>query len=208
VTPPAPAVTELLPGTFIGPYRLVERAGVGGMAEIWRALQPGLDRAVAVKILPRHYASRPGYLERFRREALAISRLDHPHVLSIYDFGEYNGFTYMVMPFIRGGTLQERLGRPWSVDEALAVLGPLAAALDCAHQHGIVHRDFKPSNVLVAEQGRVVLSDFGIARLLEGADDLTQAGMIIGTPLYMSPEQVVGRPATAASDLYALVVSH
>src|SRR5262249_10112968 len=130
---------ELQPGQSIGPYRLLKRAGRGGMAEVWQAWQPDLDRAVAIKLLPRRLAHQPGYLERFRREAQAISRFDHPNILSVHDFGEQDGLTYMVTPFIGGGTLEQRLQAPWSVLDALQVLAPIASALDYAHARGIIH---------------------------------------------------------------------
>jgi len=197
---------ELTAGGTLGRYRLLERAGTGGMAEVWKAVQPGLDRIVAIKVLPRHLASDPGYVERFRREARAISRLDHPNVLGIHDFGEDDGYTYMVMPFFGGGTLSRNLGQPWSVQAAVRILEPLASALDYAHAHGIVHRDVKPSNVLIGEGGRVVLADFGIARMTEGTLMLSAAGAMVGTPAYMSPEQVQGTAASPTSDQYSLAV--
>jgi hypothetical protein len=195
---------ELTAGGTLGRYRLLERAGAGGMAEVWKAVQPSLDRFVAIKVLPRHLAGEPGYLERFQREARAISRLDHPNILGIHDFGEDNGYTYMVMPFLAGGTLSRNLGRPWSVQAAVRILEPLAAALDYAHARGIIHRDVKPSNVLIGEGGRVVLADFGIARMTEASLTLSGGGALVGTPAYMSPEQVQGVPASPASDQYSI----
>ena len=162
------------------------------MAEVWKAVQPSLDRIVAIKVLPRHLAGEPGYLERFQREARAISRLDHPNILGIHDFGEDDGYTYMVMPFLAGGTLSRNLGQPWSVQAAVGILEPLASALDYAHARGIIHRDVKPSNVLIGEGGRVVLGDFGIARMTEASLAVSGTGNIIGTPAYMAPEQVQG----------------
>jgi len=197
---------ELSPGATLGSYRLVERAGVGGMAEVWRAVQISLDRDVAIKIILRQFASQQNFVERFRREALAISRLDHPHILPIYDFGEQDGFPYMVTPFIGGGTLAQRLGSPWPHAEVLDLLEALASALDFAHARGVVHRDVKPSNVLLTEQGRVVLGDFGVARMVEEASGLTQAEAMVGTPQYMAPEAASGGPAGPASDLYSLGV--
>jgi serine/threonine protein kinase/N-acetylneuraminic acid mutarotase len=197
---------ELAPGVSLGPYRLVQRAGEGGMAEVWRAWDARLERDVAIKLLSRRFLSEPGYLERFRREARAISRLDHPNILPVWDFGEHDGLTYMISPFLGGGTLAQRLGRPWPLDQAVAVLRPLADALDYAHSQGIVHRDVKPSNVLFRTDGRPVLGDFGIARALEGTSALTSEGLAVGTPRYMAPEQAEGQPAGPASDLYALGV--
>ena len=167
---------DLRPGQLLGTYRLIGRAGRGGMAEVWQAWQADLNRAVAIKVLPRRLALQPGYLERFRREAQAISRLDHPNILSVHDFGEQDGLTYMVNPFIDGGTLEQRLTQPWSVLDALRLLAPIASALDYAHARGIIHRDVKPANVLMTAEGRPVLGDFGVAHVLEGAGDLTEAG--------------------------------
>src|SRR5688572_16569049 len=189
---------------MLGTYRLVERAGAGGMAEVWKAYQPRLDRYVAIKVLARHLATEPGFVERFEREARAISRLEHPHILAVFDFGEQDDCAYMVMPFIGGGTLAQHLGRVWPVMEAARLLGPLASALDYAHARGVVHRDVKPANVLLGSDARVVLADFGVARMVEQSQALTGSGALIGTAAYMSPEQVAGRPATPASDQYSL----
>jgi serine/threonine-protein kinase len=177
------------------------------MAQVWRAFDTRLDRYVAIKFLSPQYATDATYLERFHREAKAISRLDHSNILTIYDYGEQDGWTYMVSPYIGGGTLTARLRRgPWSVSEALTILEPLASALDYAHAEGLVHRDVKPSNVLFTERDRLVLTDFGIARMVESSTLLSQAGLIVGTPMYMSPEQAEGHPAGPVSDLYSLGV--
>ena len=181
--------------------------GSGGMADVWRAYDARLKRYVAIKFLSPRYSSEQSYLERFRHEAQAVSRLDHPNILMIHDYGEQDGWTYMVSPYIGGGTLDAQLHRgPWTVQEAIAILEPLASALDYAHTEGIVHRDVKPSNVLFTERGRLVLSDFGIARMVEGTTLLSQAGLVVGTPMYMSPEQADGQRVTGASDLYSLGV--
>ena len=199
--------TELRPGVSIGPYRLIEPAGAGGMAEVWRAYDARLERYVAIKFLSSRHATDPTYLDRFLHEARAVSRLDHANVLTVLDYGEQGGWTYMVSPFVGGGTLAARLHRgPWTIPETVAVLEQLAAALDHAHAAGIIHRDVKPSNVLFNEHGRLVLSDFGVARMVEGTTALSQAGLIIGTPMYMSPEQADGEKAGPASDLYSLGV--
>src|SRR6266536_1906748 len=174
--------TELRPGVSIGPYRLIEPAGAGGMAEVWRAYDARLERYVAIKFLSSRHATDPTYLDRFLHEARAVSRLDHANVLTVLDYGEQGGWTYMVNPFIGGGTLAARLHRgPWSLAEAVPILAELAAALDYAHAEGIVHRDVKPSNVLFTERGRLVLSDFGVAQMLESTTYLHDAGRIIGT---------------------------
>ena len=202
-----PLTAALTSGQSIGAYQLIEPAGTGGMAEVWRAYHPPLERFVAIKFLSPRYATDPTYLERFGREARAVSRLDHPNILTVYEYGEQDGWTYMVSPFIGGGTLAARLHRgPWSVADAVAVLEPLASALDHAHARGIVHRDLKPSNVLFTERGRLVLSDFGIARMLESSTVVSQVGIVVGTPLYMSPEQAEGKLAGPPSDRYSLGV--
>jgi serine/threonine protein kinase len=205
--PPATArgQTDLAPGVMVGPYRLIEPAGSGGMAEVWRAYDARLERNVAIKFLSPRHATDPSYLDRFQHEARAVSKLDHANVLTVLDYGEQDGWTYMVSPFIGGGTLAEKFHRgPWAAAEAVPVLEALAAALDYAHREGIVHRDVKPSNVLFTERGRLVLSDFGVAQMLENTTFLHDAGRIIGTPMYMSPEQADGQRASAASDLYSL----
>ena len=198
------ARVELRAGGTLGRYQLLDRAGGGGMAVVWKAQDPNLGRLVAIKVMrPPDGAGREQieqFVARFDREARVISRLDHPNILAIHDFGEDDGVTYMVMPFLAGGTLAQNLGQPWSVQAAVRVLEPLASALDYARERGIIHRDVKPSNVLIGEGGRVVLADFGIARLTEAP--LTQS--IVGTPAYMAPEQVQGEPATSASDQYSL----
>src|SRR4051794_13977124 len=140
---------DLIAGQIVGPYRLVERAGGGGMGVVWRALHPQLDRQVAIKFISPQYASDPTYLDRFLREARAVSRLEHPNILTVYDFGEQDGWTYMVSPFIGGGTLTARMRHGvWTVEPTLGVLESLASALDYAHGEGVVHRDVKPDNIM------------------------------------------------------------
>ncbi|MCC7106149.1 MAG: serine/threonine protein kinase [Chloroflexi bacterium] len=198
---------EPVPGAQLGSYQLVERVGRGGMAEVWRAYQPSLSRYVALKLLPSFLASEPGYRERFRREALAVSQLRHPNILTVIDYGEQDGTAFIVSEFIAGGTLSEQLGRPLPVEYALGVLRPMGRALDYAHARGIVHRDVKPSNILLLPDGTPILADFGVAAMLAGGGDrLTGPGVAIGTPAYMSPEQVAGEPASPSADLYSLGV--
>src|SRR5438093_6957744 len=197
---------ELNRGEMLGPYRLLELAGAGGMAEVWRAFQARLQRDVAIKVLPPHFAAQVGFTERFQQEALAISHLQHPHILPVFDFGQQGDFNYMVMPFIEGGTLADRLGQPWPFERALEVLEPLASALDHAHSHGIIHRDVKPSNVLLGEDGWILLGDFGVSKVLEATTVQTRPGGVVGTPAYMSPEQADGQSVGPASDLYSLGV--
>ncbi len=200
-------MSNLALGT-LGPYQLLSLLGAGGMAEVYRAHDPRLDREVAIKVLPVDLARQPGFLERFRREARNVARLDHPNILPIYDFGEQDGATYVVMPLIEGGTLRDRIVRQGicSLREAASIIYQLALALQEAHAHGLVHRDVKPANVLLGPGERVLLADFGIACALadESETSLTQMGMGIGTAEYMSPEQARGEPVDHRADVYAL----
>ncbi len=194
----------------LGPYQLLSLLGVGGMAEIYRAHDPRLDREVAIKVLPLDLARQPGLLERFRREARVVARLDHPNIMPIYDFGEEDGVLYVVMPLIEGGTLRDRIARHGAcpLREAAPILYQVALALYEAHQHGLVHRDVKPANILIASDERAVLADFGIACALaeQREKGITQAGMGIGTAEYMAPEQACGEPVDHRADVYALGV--
>jgi hypothetical protein len=187
-------------------YQIVEQVGKGGMATVFKAFQPGLDRYVAVKVLPAYYAHEEGFEERFTREAKAIARLDDPNILPVYDFGQDDGLSYIVMKYVSGGTLKDRLGRPLASKEALAILKQIAGALDHAHDVGILHRDVKPGNILIDEKGWVYLSDFGLAKMVEGSVQLTGTGTGVGTPAYMSPEQGQGLSVDERTDVYSLGV--
>ena len=193
-------------GSAIGPYMLTERIGRGGMATVYRAYQPALDRDVAIKVLPEYFAEEPIYRERFQHEAQAIARLRHPNILEVFDFGCEDGTAYIVMEHVEGGTLADRLGRPIELKSTLALLQPLGSAVDYAHSKGVLHRDIKPSNVLLRNDGTPVLADFGLARLAGSMRRLTAVGSVMGTPEYMSPEQATDQPLGAASDLYSLAV--
>ena len=193
-------------GRILGSYRLEERVGKGGMGEVYRAEHTRLGSERAVKVLPPVLAAEPDFLKRFEREASSAAKLDHPNILPVYEYGEADGVPYLVMPYVKGGTLKERLARgAIGRDELVSYFRQMAEALDYAHQQGLVHRDVKPANMLLDGRGRLYLADFGIAKALEGAEGLTRTGVGVGTPEYMAPEQAQGR-ADARSDLYALGV--
>lgn len=195
------------PGTNLGPYRVLGQLGQGGMATVYKAYHAALDRQVAIKVLPAALAADRGFRDRFQQEAVAVAKLRHPNILAIYDHGEDGGVRYLVTEFVDGGTLADQLGRPLPVDYLVQMLGPVASALDYAHARGVLHRDIKPSNILLNREGTPVLSDFGLAKMMSaGRERLTQTGMILGTPEYMSPEQCSGDEVGPASDIYSLTV--
>jgi serine/threonine protein kinase len=196
-----------LEGRRLGRYRLEALLGRGGMAEVWRAVDEKLGRTVAVKVIHAAHAEDRGFVERFLREARLVASLEHPNILPVYDFGEEAGLPFLVMPWLEGGTLRDRMpGRPAPLADAAGWISQLAGALDAAHEAGILHRDVKPANVLIGKGDRLFLADFGIAKMLEAQGGLTATGMVVGTPLYMAPEQAQGKPATPATDRYALAV--
>ncbi len=198
---------EALTGKHIGQYQILEPLGQGGMAVVYRAYQSRMERYVALKILPRFFASDPKFVSRFNQEAKIVAQLQHPHIVPTYDYGEQDGYIYIVMPFIPGGTVAERLrSRLLTLDMIVKSMVQVGDALDYAHSRGVLHRDVKPSNVLIDERGNCLLTDFGIAKILEGTTHLTQSGSIVGTPLYMSPEQGLGQPVDQRSDIYSLGV--
>ncbi len=191
-------------GKALGPYEILNEVGRGGMATVYRARQPSINRVVAVKVLPRSFMHDPGFLERFRREVDVITRLEHPHILPIYDYGEADGVPYIAMRFLNGGSMAQRLKRgrpalPWLIEP----LTQVSRALDYAHRQGIIHRDLKPGNILLDEADNAYLTDFGIARVV---DSHLTGSSIVGTPAYMSPEQANGLPLSGRSDIYALGV--
>lgn len=198
---------ENLTGKQLGQYRLIAPLGEGGMATVYKSYQPSMEREVALKILPRQYASEPDFVHRFQREAHIIANLQHPHILPVYDYGESDGYPYLVMRYVEGQTLNDRLkGQPIPLPEASRMISQIASALDYAHAHEVVHRDVKPSNVLIDDQGNCLLSDFGLAKVLLSVSQLTASGAFIGTPTYASPEQCLGREAGPRSDIYSLGV--
>jgi len=196
-----------LKGARLGRYRLDDLLGQGGMAEVWRATDERLNRVVAVKVILATHARDAHFRERFRKEAQLVASLDHPNILPVYDYGDEDGQPYLVMPYLEGGTLRDRMaGAPVPFPLAVSWIRQLGDALDAAHAAGILHRDVKPANVLIRKDDRLALADFGIAKILETSTGLTATGMVVGTPIYMAPEQAQGKPATPASDRYALAV--
>ncbi|MCL5962006.1 MAG: serine/threonine protein kinase, partial [Chloroflexi bacterium] len=195
-----------LEGRTLGHYHLLEELGRGGMATVYKAYQPSLDRHVAVKILAPFLANQRDFFERFRREATAVARLSHPNILNVYDFGQEGDLAYIVMEYVVGGNLAGRLGSAKDLAFASVIIAQMASALDYAHRRGIIHRDIKPANILMAEDDWAILSDFGIAKIVESTLALTQTGMGIGTPEYMSPEQGQGLAIDQRTDIYSLGV--
>jgi tRNA A-37 threonylcarbamoyl transferase component Bud32 len=195
-------------GTHIGErFRLDEKIGAGGMSSVYRAYDPTLDRSVAIKLMHRDISTDPDQLERFRREARAVARLNHPHVVTVIDAGEDDGTPYIVFEYVEGETLKERIRRigRLPVPEAVAYAIEIGRALSAAHTQRLVHRDVKPQNVLIDPEGRAKVTDFGIARSLE-SQGLTATGRVLGTTDYVSPEQALGHQVSQQSDVYSLGV--
>jgi eukaryotic-like serine/threonine-protein kinase len=192
------------PGTRLGAYEVKSLIGQGAMGTVFMARHEALDRTAAVKVVLA-IGDDPVAVGRFRREGRAIALLRHPNVVTVYDYGEYDGAPYMIEEYIDGGSLAARLkaGKP-KVNDALHLLRGMAAGLDYAHQRGVVHRDVKPANVLMAAEDTPVLADFGLAKVEQQAT-MTASGVATGTPAYMAPEQIMDDgDITAATDVYAL----
>lgn len=202
-----------LTGQTLGNVELKEKLGAGGMGAVYRGYQLALKREVAVKVLPGSLASQPGYIDRFTQEAQTAAALSHPHIVQIFDFGTQRNISFVVMQYLRGGSLSERIhqreleGNPRAgLGEVSTLLSELGSALDYAHIHHVIHRDVKPANVMFDNHGRSYLVDFGIAKLMGGNTGLTGTGVMMGTPSYMPPEQWEGHELTPAADQYALAV--
>lgn len=198
-----------LTGTMLGKYQVFERIGRGGMADVYKGRHTRLDREVAIKVLHSHLAEGEDFMARFEREARAIASLQHPNIVQVYDFDIEGDQVYMVMEHIGGGNLKIRLQEAFQdkrylpLDFVQQILEQIGDGLDHAHTQDMLHRDVKPANVLMHEDGRAVLADFGIARIMSNTE-FTATGNLIGTPAYMSPEQGRGETLTVASDLYSL----
>src|SRR5882762_5244610 len=203
-------------GTKLGPYEVLGELGAGGMGEVYRARDTRLDRTVAIKILPEHLSSDPGRRARFEREARTISGLSHPNICALFDIGDQDGIYYVVLEYLEGRTLADRLVKgPLPVSEVLKVGADIASALETAHRNGIVHRDLKPANVMLTKTGAKLL-DFGLAKpsaaLASAAavdeptlsKSLTEEGVIVGTFRYMAPEQLEGKDTDGRTDIFAL----
>jgi serine/threonine protein kinase len=215
ITPREGGRVALSVGTRLGPYEILEPLGAGGMGEVYRALDPKLNREVALKVLPPELASEPERLERFGREARTLAALSHPHIVTVFSVEEAEGLHFLTMQLVEGKTLAKvipRTGLPLSRFFRIAI--PLAEAVNAAHEKGIAHRDLKPGNVMVTEDDEVQVLDFGLAKqraVTEDAMDTqattqeaTEAGRVMGTAPYMSPEQLQGLPVTHHSDVFSL----
>src|SRR6266852_4643325 len=206
----------ILPGKRLGPYEILSAIGAGGMGEVYRARDTRLDRTVAIKVLPAHLADEPERRERFEREARTIASLNHPHICTLYDIGRQEGIDFLVMEYLEGETLAQRLLKgPLPLEKVLQHSMEIADALDKAHRKGVTHRDLKPGNIMLTKSGTKLL-DFGLAKLRQDAapaisfsqlptakDPLTVQGTILGTLQYMAPEQVEGGEIDARADIFA-----
>jgi serine/threonine protein kinase len=191
-----------------GRYEVEDLVGTGGMSSVYRARDTVLERRVALKILHQHFTDDPEYVERFRREARAIARLNHPNIVTVIDRGELDNHQFIVFEHVPGENLKDFVRRrgPLPVEEALALTAQIARGLAFAHEHGVVHRDVKPQNVLLDGSGTAKVTDFGIARSLDPGEGLTETGTLLGTSEYISPEQASGQRVDARSDQYSLGV--
>ena len=197
-----------LEGQTLGQYKVIAQMGSGGMATVYKAYQARLDRYVAIKMLHEAFQEDKNFLARFEREAKIVARLEHPHIVPVFDFDEYNGRPYLVMKYIEGRTLKAELeAAPLTLDDILRIMPPVADALDYAHRQGVLHRDIKPSNIIIDTNGTPYLTDFGLARMAQLGDSTLSQDVLLGTPHYISPEQAMGnRDLDARTDLYSLGV--
>ena len=195
-------------GENVGPYRIIEQLGQGGMATVYKAYHASLDRYVALKVLHPAFHQDQSFTSRFQREARVVARLEHPNIVPIYDYSEHEARPYLVMKYIEGDTLKARLNQgPLTSNEIENVVNSIGAALAYAHRQGILHRDIKPSNVMIAADGMMYLADFGLARIAEAGESTMSSDSIMGTPQYISPEQAMGKKdLDAGTDIYSFGV--
>lgn len=196
---------EDLTGKQFGLYQIVTPLGEGGMAAVYKAYQPSMERYVAVKVLARQLAESEEFVARFKGEAHMLAQLQHPHILPVFDYGQSEGYSYIVMPFLHSGTLADLMKtRRLSLLDIRRIVSQIGDALGFAHARGMVHRDVKPGNVLLDERENCLLTDFGLARMIRDSSRITSAGTIMGTPAYLSPEQATDAELDGRSDLYSL----
>jgi tRNA A-37 threonylcarbamoyl transferase component Bud32 len=195
-------------GENVGPYRIIEQLGQGGMATVYKAYHAALDRYVTIKALHPAFGEDQSFLARFQREARLVAKLEHPNIVPVYDYSEHEGRPYLVMKFIEGDTLKARLAKgPLTSSEIERIVETIGSALAYAHKQGILHRDIKPSNVLVATDGQLYLADFGLARIAQSGESTLSSDMIMGTPQYISPEQAMGKKdLDEGTDIYSFGV--
>ena len=195
-------------GSTVGAYEIVKKLGQGGMATVYQAYHAALDRHVAIKVLHATFKDDNSFLRRFSREAKVVAKLEHAHIVPVYDFAEHDGYPYLVMRYIEGETLKERMAQgilPKS--EIVRVATAVAQALDYAHQQGVLHRDIKPSNILLTKGGGVYIADFGLARITQAGESTLSQDMIMGTPQYISPEQAKGETdIDGRTDVYSFAI--
>ena len=195
-------------GENVGPYRIIEQLGQGGMATVYKAYHASLDRYVALKVLHPAFHQDQTFISRFQREARVVARLEHPNIVPIYDYSEHESRPFLVMKYIEGDTLKARLNQgPLTSEEIEQVVNSVGSALAYAHKQGILHRDIKPSNVMIAKDGTMYLADFGLARIAEAGESTMSSDSIMGTPQYISPEQAMGKKdLDAGTDIYSFGV--
>lgn len=195
-------------GETVGSYQIIEQLGHGGMATVFKAYHPSLDRDVALKVLHPAFKNDPQFFARFQREARIVAKLEHPNIVPVYDFSEHHGEPYLVMRYVKGDTLKAEInGEAFPIEKILRIMEPVCSALSYAHKQGILHRDIKPSNIMIAEEGNVFLTDFGLARMMELGESTLSQDMMVGTPQYISPEQAQGqKDIDGRADIYALGV--
>ena len=195
-------------GENIGPYRIIEQLGQGGMATVFKAYHAALDRYVALKVLHPAFNQDQTFTARFQREARVVAKLEHSNIVPIYDYSEHEARPYLVMKYIEGDTLKARLNQgPLKSNEIEDVINSIGSALAYAHRQGILHRDIKPSNVMIATDGSMYLADFGLARIAQAGESTMSSDSIMGTPQYISPEQAMGiKDLDAGTDIYSFGV--